>query len=460
MNDAAEVIALARTAHERTFRTHDGVDLFYRHWPAPKAPHAARSCCSIAATSIRDAWRTSSTSSACRNSTSSPGTRAATAARRARAATHRAFRHWCATCRRSSSTSAHAHGFAMEDIAVVAQSVGAVLVAAWVHDYAPRIRCMVLASPAFKVKLYVPFARPGLALMHKLRGNFFVTSYVKAKFLTRDPARMRELRHRPADRARDLGAHPARPVRRCRAHRRRCGGDRHAHAAPHFRCRLGRASRTAARVLRPAGRDGQGAARAARLLSRHAGRARSRHAGRAHARRSSCAASTAPLAIAGSDRCRPRGLHARGSRRARRAAAAAVAAWPVLGRHARGTALRCDAVGRRSARPRDGIRFRQHARLRLSQCRVGRHAAGTHDRPQLPRCRSAGPASASASCTSRSCCGRRSPTVARKAGPVRIVDIAAGHGRYVLDAIAQGRSNPTRSCCATTASGTSSRATR
>jgi alpha-beta hydrolase superfamily lysophospholipase len=36
-------------------------------------------------------------------------------------------------------------------------------VATWAHDYAPGIRCMVLASPAFKVKLYVPFARPGLA---------------------------------------------------------------------------------------------------------------------------------------------------------------------------------------------------------------------------------------------------------------------------------------------------------
>ena len=56
-----------------------------------------------------------------------------------------------------------AHGFATEDIAVIAQSVGAVLVATWVHDYAPRIRGMVLASPAFKVKLYVPFARAGPA---------------------------------------------------------------------------------------------------------------------------------------------------------------------------------------------------------------------------------------------------------------------------------------------------------
>ena len=31
-----------------------------------------------------------------------------------------------------------------------------------------------------RVKLYVPFARPALTLMHRLRGNFFVNSYVKA----------------------------------------------------------------------------------------------------------------------------------------------------------------------------------------------------------------------------------------------------------------------------------------
>jgi alpha-beta hydrolase superfamily lysophospholipase len=49
----------------------------------------------------------------------------------------------------------------------------------------------VLASPAFKVKLYIPFARSGLALQQKLRGNFFVNSYVKAKFLTHDPERIR-----------------------------------------------------------------------------------------------------------------------------------------------------------------------------------------------------------------------------------------------------------------------------
>ncbi|QTF07579.1 bifunctional alpha/beta hydrolase/class I SAM-dependent methyltransferase [Brenneria izadpanahii] len=79
---------------------------------------------------------------------------------------------------------------ASEDIIVIAQSVGAVLVAAWVHDYAPKIRGMVLASPAFKVKLYVPFARAGLGLLQRIRGLFYVNSYVKGKYLSHDPERI------------------------------------------------------------------------------------------------------------------------------------------------------------------------------------------------------------------------------------------------------------------------------
>ena len=78
----------------------------------------------------------------------------------------------------------------MENIAIIAQSVGSVLVATWVHDYAPKIRCMILASPAFKVKLYVPCARAGLRWLHRVRGKFFVNSYVKAKFLTHDAQRI------------------------------------------------------------------------------------------------------------------------------------------------------------------------------------------------------------------------------------------------------------------------------
>lgn len=76
-----------------------------------------------------------------------------------------------------------------ENIAVIAQSVGAVIASTWVHDYVPKIRALVLASPAFKVKLYVPFAIPGLRLMYNIRGNFFVNSYVKSHYLTHDEER-------------------------------------------------------------------------------------------------------------------------------------------------------------------------------------------------------------------------------------------------------------------------------
>ncbi len=80
-------------------------------------------------------------------------------------------------------------GYQEEDLAVVAQSIGAVIAAAWVHDYAPKLRALILASPAFRVKLYVPFARLGLTIGHAILGDFFVQSYVKGSALTRDRAR-------------------------------------------------------------------------------------------------------------------------------------------------------------------------------------------------------------------------------------------------------------------------------
>jgi alpha-beta hydrolase superfamily lysophospholipase len=88
-------------------------------------------------------------------------------------------------------------GFEMDQVAVIAQSVGAVLASTWVHDYAPGIRALVLASPAFDVKLYVPFARQGIALWQALKGTFFVNSYVKARFLTHDPERIASFQSDP-----------------------------------------------------------------------------------------------------------------------------------------------------------------------------------------------------------------------------------------------------------------------
>lgn len=81
----------------------------------------------------------------------------------------------------------------IDRIAVVGHSVGAAIVAAWVHDYAPRVRAAVLATPAFRIRLYLPLAIPALRLALKLRLMSSVPSYVKARVLTHDPGQ--RLRH-------------------------------------------------------------------------------------------------------------------------------------------------------------------------------------------------------------------------------------------------------------------------
>jgi alpha-beta hydrolase superfamily lysophospholipase len=183
-------MSTSRIPEERHFATHDGQSLFYRHWPATQGPrrgavvlfhrgheHGARMAHLVDELNLPDfdffAWDA-------RGHGRSPG--------------QRGYSPSFATSVRDVQTFVdhigEAHGVPERDIHVIAQSVGAVLIATWAHDYAPRVRGLTLASPAFKVKLYVPFARAGLALMHKLRGLFFVNSYVKAKFLTHDPARI------------------------------------------------------------------------------------------------------------------------------------------------------------------------------------------------------------------------------------------------------------------------------
>ena len=74
------------------------------------------------------------------------------------------------------------HGIPFENMIVLAHSLAAVTVTAWIHDYAPRIRAMILATAAFRVKLYVPFA---IATLRIFRPRF-VKSYVKSKMLTHD----------------------------------------------------------------------------------------------------------------------------------------------------------------------------------------------------------------------------------------------------------------------------------
>lgn len=82
-------------------------------------------------------------------------------------------------------------GVALEDAIVLAHSLGAVVATAWVHDYAPPIRGLILATPAFRVKLYAPFAAPFLRLKEKLFEGGYVKSFVKAGMLTKDSEQAR-----------------------------------------------------------------------------------------------------------------------------------------------------------------------------------------------------------------------------------------------------------------------------
>jgi alpha-beta hydrolase superfamily lysophospholipase len=171
------------TEHRATMA--DGAELFYRAWmpaaPATKAlllfhrghEHSARWQETVEALALDNvavfAWDA-------RGHGRSPGERGAAESVAAMVKDADAFvRH----------VSEH-HGIAREDTVVLGHSVGAVIVAAWVHDYAPPIRGMILATPAFRVKLYVPLAVPLLRLRQAVLGPGYIKSYVKAKLLTHD----------------------------------------------------------------------------------------------------------------------------------------------------------------------------------------------------------------------------------------------------------------------------------
>jgi SAM-dependent methyltransferase len=80
------------------------------------------------------------------------------------------------------------YGIPLENMILLAHSLAAVTVGAWVHDYGAPIRGLVLATAAFEVKLYLPLALPALRLQRKLLGAGRVKSYVRATMLTHDPA--------------------------------------------------------------------------------------------------------------------------------------------------------------------------------------------------------------------------------------------------------------------------------
>jgi alpha-beta hydrolase superfamily lysophospholipase len=174
-------------SEERTFTSWDGIELFYRAWlpvrPTGRAlillhrghEHSGRLEEVVERLGMHDAgvfaWDQ-------RGHGRSPGARGGAESVAALAKDLDAFaRHLC-----------REHGARLDETIVVAHSVGGVVAAAWVHDYAPPLRGLVLVTPALRVKLYVPLAIPALRLKQRLLGPGHVKSYVKSHVLTHDPA--------------------------------------------------------------------------------------------------------------------------------------------------------------------------------------------------------------------------------------------------------------------------------
>src|SRR5215471_9528841 len=169
-------------ATERTFNSWDGAELFYRCWIPNKATskalllfhrgheHSGRWQETVDSLDLDDvavfAWDA-------RGHGRSAGDRGAAKS------LHDVIKDVHAFARHISEK----YGIPIEKMIVLAHSLAAVTVTAWIHDYAPPIRAVILATAAFHVKLYVPFAIPALRIVRPR----FVKSYVKSKMLTHDP---------------------------------------------------------------------------------------------------------------------------------------------------------------------------------------------------------------------------------------------------------------------------------
>lgn len=194
---AAAAGGTPRSAIDSTFRTFDGTDLFYRAWLPPRPAHralillhrghehAARFDDFVAQLDLPE---TAVFAHDARGHGRSPG--------------ERGYAPTFATLVKDLDTFAHfvsaTHQIAIDDMVILGHSVGAVVAAAWVHDYAPPLRGMVLATPALRVKLYVPLAMPALRVRNRLSRNAgFITSYVRPSMLTHDREEAQRYRDDP-----------------------------------------------------------------------------------------------------------------------------------------------------------------------------------------------------------------------------------------------------------------------
>lgn len=88
-------------------------------------------------------------------------------------------------------------GVTEDGLVVLGHSIGAVVATSWVHDYAPLIRGLILAAPAFDVKLRVPFAETGLRAARAIGTLPMIRSRVTPAELTQDTERQQSYQADP-----------------------------------------------------------------------------------------------------------------------------------------------------------------------------------------------------------------------------------------------------------------------
>lgn len=181
----------SRQPQEHSFTLKDGTSLFYRSW-APSSPgnkaivlfhrgheHSARWQDFIDRIALDDCWFFAWDA---RGHGKSPGARGYA----------ESFGQIVSDADEFVGAVTAERGIPMENVVAVGQSVGAVVASAWVHDYAPPIRALVVATPALRIKLYVPLAIPALRIWNKIKPKSFIKSYVKPHLLTHDAEQSRQ----------------------------------------------------------------------------------------------------------------------------------------------------------------------------------------------------------------------------------------------------------------------------
>lgn len=98
-----------------------------------------------------------------------------------------------------------AHDLSPPSSVFLGHSVGSLTVIAYVRDYQPPIRGMVLGSPALHVRTYVPFDRLLLRFLIRLKPEGKINSYVVSSMLTHDLVEIRD-RNQDSLIARPIGA--------------------------------------------------------------------------------------------------------------------------------------------------------------------------------------------------------------------------------------------------------------